>query len=156
MGEVAFFEVGPGHSDFELIYQNIVDANYSDLPLILLLTFHLFWFGLFIWNRHRLLPATFHFFLSCYGIFVSNQLNRLLSAHWKELKFSRNYFDTNYMFIFTFWSLPLSISTSIMIVILFADLCKSLSVHRYFNSITKCEKETWMICHLRSMLPALA
>ena len=121
------FEVDPGPSDLALILAQYRDANYADLPVLVLLVMHAVWFGLLVWNRHSLIFTSLQFCVSCYAIFVSDAINGVLESHWQKLGFSQNYFDHAYFFVVAFW------------LSLFSDLCRSLAVHRYFSTLVNSE-----------------
>ena len=133
------FEVDPGPSDLALILAQYRNANYADLPILILLVLHAVWFGLLVWNRHSLIFTSLQFCVSCYAIFVSDAINGVLESHWQKLGFSQNYFDHAYFFVVAFWSLPLSIVAGLVILSLFSDLCRSLAVHRYFSALVNGE-----------------
>jgi hypothetical protein len=129
------YEVDLGPSTVELMLSQIVTTKYSDLPMIALLVFDAIWFLLFFRYRHKLLFTTIQFLISCFLIFITESVNDFCAIRWQSLQFSRNYFDESCIFLAVYWGLPIAIVAALITLTLFVDLCKSIAVHRYFNSI---------------------
>ena len=136
MSEPVIFEVTLGPSTSQLMLKMIKEMNYFQFPLIFIIAIHLFSFFCLFKYRNSLLIASIHFVLCCFFISLTNCVNEYLSIHWNRFFFKQNYFDPNCIFIFTFWTIPFSIVSILIIIFLFVDLCKSIAVHRYFDKFT--------------------
>ncbi|OHT05628.1 hypothetical protein TRFO_26578 [Tritrichomonas foetus] len=138
--EPLIFEVTLGPSTPQLIKKIIIEMNYLQIPVIALLAIHILSFFILIKYRNNLLVTEIHFLVCCFFIAVSNCLNDFLSTRWEKFLFKQNYFDPNCIFVFTFWTVPFSVVAIVIIFSLFIDLCKSIAVHRYFDSFMKHEE----------------
>jgi hypothetical protein len=132
---VSVFEVDLGPSTLSLMLTQLANVNYLDIPVILLMLVHAASFVLFLVYRQNLLVSSIHFLCCCYCIFITDSLNDFFAARWPSFLFSENYFDESCIFLFVFWSAPIAVVAGLIILNLFADLCKSVAVHRYFNAI---------------------
>ncbi|OHT16494.1 hypothetical protein TRFO_41799 [Tritrichomonas foetus] len=134
-GEPLIFELDAGPSFLGLLLQQIVKVNYIQFPIIFLLVFHIGWAFLLFKLKNSLIASSAQFLASCFFIYVSATVNSFFSRHWESFFFHENYFDPNCIFIFVFWALPFTLAALFIIFSLFVDLCKSVAVHRYFDSI---------------------
>ena len=132
---IVIYDVETGPSSLELIGNLLKTVQYFSLPMIVLIIIHALWFYLFFRLKCSIVFSSIQFFITVYVIYISPTINTFLSDHWQQFLFSENYFDPNCTFVFTFIALPFSILAVFHIVLLFIDLCKSLAVHRYFDSI---------------------
>lgn len=134
-GEPLVFEVEAPPSGLRIVIDQIHGVSLFDVPIIALLLFFAVW-TVILWKcRHNIVISSVQFLLSCYGIYATASLNAYFAARWDRLGFSRNYFDPRCEFALTFWGLPMILVSSAILLIRFADLCKAMIVHRYFNSI---------------------
>ena len=133
--EPLIFEVESRPSLIVLIIKRILSVNYFQIPMIFIILFHIFWFFLLSKFKNSLILSSIQFLLSCFFIYVSAPLNTFLSNHYKSFYFKDDYFDQSCIFIFVFWAFPFISACFIIIVSMFIDLCKSIAVHRYFDSI---------------------
>jgi hypothetical protein len=129
------YEVDLGPSTIQLMLSQVLTASYSDPPIIALLFFDLIWLLLFVRYRHSLVVTTIQFLISCYLIFITESVNDFCALRWRSLLFSRDYFDESCIFLAVYYGLPISLVAGLITLNLFVDLCKSVAVHRYFNSI---------------------
>jgi hypothetical protein len=136
------YEVELGPSTIELMFSQLFTTSYSDPPMVALLVFDVVWFGIFFRYRHSLVVATIQFLISCYLIFITESVNDFCALRWRTLLFSRDYFDESCIFLAVYYGLPVSIVAGLITLNLFIDLCKSLTVHRYFKSILPDESRT--------------
>lgn len=131
------FEVDAGPSLIEMIFRMAVGIRYTDPPFICFNLFFAFWVFLLIRFRSSLLISSIMFFVSIISVYWTETINLYLIDNWQKLKFSTNYFDLNCIYLFVFWAIPFSIVAVFITFQLFLDLCKSIAVHRYFNSILR-------------------
>lgn len=134
------FEVDAGPTTLRLIMENLRSVKYTDLGVLGMILFHVIWFLLYTKSRNNLTLCSIQFMLSCYFIYITQPLNSFMSERWDGFGMSTNYFDPNCVFVFLFWALPLSAVSALIILGLFVDLCKSIAVHRYFDSIISREQ----------------
>ena len=126
---------------YNLIFEKILEIKYFDVPIIIFFLFLLFWFLIFLKFKSSLTISTIQFLISIYLVYITESLNNYFIKNWTFYKFSKNYFDENCIFLFIFWALPFSIISSLITFQLFLDLCKSIAVHQYFNSILQKKNE---------------
>lgn len=129
------FEVHAPPSWVALVADQITHVRFLDPPILGLILFFVIWSNLFWRVRHNILLSSVQFALSCFAIYVTAPLNSYLAAHWQDFGFSRDYFDPRCEFALTFWAIPMIVFSSLILFTRFVDLCKSVAVHRYFNSI---------------------
>ena len=134
MDSTSYYEVSDGPSVVESIFLALASVRYTDLPIICLIAFLVFWYWAFFHFRNSVTMITVMFFLSIVGVFFTENLNSYFGENWTKFGFSRNYFDPECVFAFTLWALPLSILSIIITLSFFIDLCKSIATHRFFRS----------------------
>lgn len=134
-GKPLVFEIESAPTTMGLLLKQLVDVSYTDFGILGLILFHMCWFVLHLKARNHLTMTSLQFMISCYSVYITQSLNSFMSDHWQMFGMSKNYFDSNCTFAFLFWALPMSILCVLIILGLFVDLCKSIAVHRYFESI---------------------
>lgn len=133
--ETLIYEVEIGSSVLQMVGRMLLEVNYFQIPMILLFIFISFSFYIFFRFKDDLVMSSIQFVFCCLFISITNTLNQFLSQHWQQFFFKQNYFDPNCVFLFTFWTIPFSIISVLIIFSLFIDLCKSISVHKYFDTL---------------------
>lgn len=133
--EPLIFEIDEGPSPISQIFKMISTVDYLNFPMITIIFLDVFWVFLVYKFRFSLTITTIQFLISVYIIYQSPRINEFLNQHWKFIRFSNNYFDPSGIFTFTYIIIPQIVSSLIIIICLFLDLCKSIAVHRFFKSI---------------------
>lgn len=141
MVETYTYEVDVGLSFFESLCSIISSVNYFDIPILAYMTFITLWFFLLHRFQNYLSFLTFQFFASILSVSSSESLNLYFRENWRKFKFSKNYFDTDCLFVFIYWSLPHSIISVYITCYFFIDLCRTISIHRFFCHIANKETE---------------
>lgn len=135
MSDSILYEVTLDRSVFETILVHICSVKYYDPPVILYLAFLVSWFYLYFRGKGITTVLTVQFLITMIALTYTEDVNSYFSKNWPKYYFSQNYFDDTCIFILIFWFLPLS-TLSVLIAIQFLlDLCKTISIHLYFNSI---------------------
>jgi hypothetical protein len=129
------FEIDLGPSTLSLMLSTIFRVRYLDIPISILMIFHIAWFVVYFIYRQSLVISSIQFLFCCLFIAITENLNSFFGAHWRGFRFSKDYFDESCIFTFLFWTLPMTIVAGLITLNLFIDLCKSVAVHRYFRKI---------------------
>lgn len=141
--EMPFTEYHDPSSFFKCALQVYLAVNYLDIPLILhfIIVFVLYY--TFFRYRNSIVRLSLLFTLSMICVCLTEAVNEFLFENWKEFHFSRNYFDAECVFTYLFWTLPHSLLTLSIIFGLFVDFCKSIAVHKFFNTILRDNPDTY-------------
>lgn len=129
------YEVIDGPSFIQSSLHTLLSVNYFDIPLLIYFAL----ISVFVYSLFRYRNSTFfltlQFFVSITFVCFTENVNAYFNERWQEFMFSNNYFDVECIFIFLMWTIPFSIIAVAITIGFFFDLCKSIAVHRFFNTI---------------------
>ena len=135
MVETYTYEVDVGLSFFENLSLLATSINYFDPPLMIYLILLATWFFMLYRFQNCLSFSTFQFFVSILSVSSSENLNLYFRENWRKFRFSKNYFDSDCLFVFLVWSMPHSFTSIYITCYFFVDLCRTISIHRFFCHI---------------------
>lgn len=129
------FEVDPGPSLATRVAMTLLELPLGDPFMYLVIGIEAFLALMIQLVRSHILPMTVVFLVMCAGIYVSEDLNTHLAENFDKYGIKENYFDSECIFVYTVWTLPLFLGCISIIISLTVDIIKSVAVHRYVNQI---------------------
>lgn len=101
---------------------NIVD--FHDPPLYFILFFHILSLIILIRTRNNIFISSAYFGFITFCILATPKINTFMMANFSSFYFSIPYFDETYIFIFIFWTIPLTFNCILLLFLIFFDICK--------------------------------
>ncbi|OHT10299.1 hypothetical protein TRFO_04338 [Tritrichomonas foetus] len=107
------------------IMSMLKDIHFTDIPIILLFLFLITWAFLIFYYRKNMIVSSVLFTITCFLIGSTQILDDLVQKYWNSLHFTTNFLGSStYVFMFTFWALPLLIISVIFLSLLIFDILK--------------------------------
>lgn len=122
---------------FDQIKSTITNVNYTDLPIIALFIYHIIEFIIALIVRktklHRSLMFAYCIFFYVYG----DTIQYYCKSNLKYLRFSKDYFDDQHIFLFIFFQFPTILSGIVLVISLAYDYIKFFKGQKSDKTIVK-------------------